>query len=142
MKGGKDLKAFLDKYRTNDRVVMAAGIIEGKTYPDGTPVAHVGYVNEYGAGNTPPRSFFRASIDSARIPLGKIVAMHLPTSGAEKALALAGEYMVGELKQSVMTWTDPPNAESTVKQKGYNAPLRANDKLLRNSFSYEVNSDD
>ena len=52
------------------------------------------------------------------------------------------EHMVDELKMSVLTWTDPSNAPSTIKAKGYNSPLRGPDKLLRDSFSYEINPDD
>jgi len=46
--------------------------------------------------------------------------------------------MVDALKESVMTWTDPPNAKSTIRQKGFNSPLRGVDRLLRNSFTYEI----
>jgi hypothetical protein len=53
-------------------------------------------------------------------------------------MRIAGEFMSDALKESVMTWGDPPNAASTIRAKGFNSPLRANDKLLRNSFTYEI----
>ncbi|MDE1486079.1 hypothetical protein KKJ17_14865 [Xenorhabdus bovienii] len=42
------LEAALMKY-LNGNLELKAGIFESATYPDGTPVATVGYINEYGA---------------------------------------------------------------------------------------------
>lgn len=40
------------------KVETHVGIFEEATYPDGTAVAYVGYLNEYG-GHNPPRPFLR-----------------------------------------------------------------------------------
>lgn len=132
------LKEMLDKYRKQDKAVLKAGIMGGKTYPDGTPVAAVGYANEYGTPTMPARPFFRSTISSNREKLPQMAAALMEKHGVEETLRLLGEHMTGELTQAVMTWADPPNAESTIAQKGYNAPLRANDRILRNSFTYEI----
>ena len=177
------LKKMLDKYRGLDRVALRVGIMGAKTYPDGTPVAFVGYINEYGYKGTvpertqtiyhsvnqdgsfkkggqfvkkaaanfartvtipahtieiPSRSFFRSAISEERANIKNMAASLLSKHDPETALRLVGEHMVGALSDSVQTWSEPPNAKSTIRQKGYNAPLRANDKLLRNSFSYEI----
>ena len=86
----------------------------------------------------PSRPFFRTAIANNKDKLREIIAKAIREGGVEKGMRIAGEFMSDALQESVMTWTDPPNAASTVKAKGYNAPLRANDKLLRNSFSYEI----
>lgn len=132
------LTQMLDKYRGLERVTLRVGIMGGKTYPDGTPVAEVGYVNEYGTDVIPTRPFFRSAIANERSVLPQMAASLLGKNDPETALRLIGEHMVGALSDSVQTWSEPPNAPSTIAAKGYNAPLRANDRLLRNSFSYEI----
>lgn len=86
----------------------------------------------------PSRPFFRTAIAKNRDPLKELIAAAIRAGSPLQAAQMAGEFMTDALKESVMTWSDPPNAKSTVAAKGYNAPLRANDKLLRNSFSYEI----
>ncbi len=86
----------------------------------------------------PARPFFRTAIEDNKQALKELIAATLRTGSPMDAAHKAGQFMVEAFGESVNTWTDPPNAKSTVREKGYNAPLRANDKLLRNSFSYEI----
>lgn len=125
------------------RVVKArVGIIEPATYPDGELVAFVGYVNEYGTETIPPRPFFRSAVAKNRDKLGPMLIKFMGQGrSADEAMRLVCEHMVDELRESVITWEDPPNAASTIRQKGFNAPLRGVDRLLRNSFSYEIDND-
>jgi hypothetical protein len=88
--------------------------------------------------NIPSRPFFRTAVANNKEALKEAIAKAIRHGGVDFGVRIAGEFMVDALKESVMTWTDPPNAPSTVKSKGYQAPLRANDKLLRNSFTYEI----
>lgn len=138
------LTDMLDRYRKKGSLGMKVGIMADKTYPDGVKAATVGYLNEYGTKKAdggqhiPPRPFFRAAIANNTDVLPRMIAALLKGNDPQTTLRLVGEHMVGELTDSVMTWSDPGNADSTIAQKGYDAPLRANDRLLRNSFSYEV----
>lgn len=132
------LSKMLDKYRNAEKATVKVGIMGNKTYPDGELVAAVGAANEYGTKTAPARPFFRSTIANNREVLPEMIASLLKRHDPETVLRLVGEHMSDELKQAVMTWTDPPNAQSTIDAKGYNAPLRANDRLLRNSFSYEI----
>lgn len=132
------LTDMLDKYRQKVSLGMRVGIMGEKTYPDGPKVATVGFFNEFGTDQIPPRPFFRSTVEANRDVLPRMAASLLANNEPETVLRLIGEHMVGELVDSVMTWSDPPNADSTVEAKGYNAPLRANDRLLRNSFTYEI----
>lgn len=131
------LTQMLDKYRKTGNVSMRVGIMGDKTYPDGQFVAMVGYYNEYGTKDIPTRPFFRATIESNRKVLPDMIASLLRKHDTETAARLVGDHMVGQLSDSVQTWTDPPNADSTIRQKGYNAPLRETKQLAR-SFSYEI----
>ena len=134
------LTDMLDKYRKSGSIGMKVGIMADKTYPDGMKVAHVGWINDQGAphAHIPARPFFRETVFRNQAVIPKMVAALLKNNEPETVLRLVGEHMVGEFTDAVMTWKDPPNAQSTIDAKGYDAPLRANDKLLRNSFSYEI----
>lgn len=137
------LTDMLDKYRKKGTLGMKVGIMGDKTYPgeEGAPpikVAAVGYINDTGTETIPARPFFRETIFRNKDVLPAMAASLLKQNEPETVLRLIGEHMIGEFTDSVMTWSDPPNADSTVAAKGYNSPLRANDKLLRNSFSYEI----
>lgn len=132
------LTELLDKYRKAQSLKMKIGILADKTYPDGTKAAQVGYFNEYGTKDIPARPFFRTAIENNSNVLPQMAASLLSKHDPETVARIIGEHMVGEFTNSVMTWSDPPNAESTIKQKGFDSPLRANDRLLRNSFSYEI----
>jgi hypothetical protein len=134
------LTDMLDKYRKSGSLGMKVGILADKTYPDGMKVAHVGWINDQGAphAHIPSRPFFRETVFRNQAVIPKMVAALLKNNEPETVLRLVGEHMAGEFTDAVMTWKDPPNAQSTIDAKGYDAPLRANDKLLRNSFSYEI----
>lgn len=134
------LTDMLDRYRKKGTLGMKVGIMGAKTYPDGQKVAQVGYDNDQGVPhkNIPARPFFRETVFRNQATIPQMAASLISKHDPETALRLIGEYMVGEFTDAVMTWSDPPNAQSTIDEKGYNAPLRANDKLLRNSFSYEI----
>jgi hypothetical protein len=88
--------------------------------------------------NIPSRPFFRTAIANNKEALKVAIARAIREGDATYAARIAGEFMTDALKESVMTWSDPSNAKSTIRQKGYNAPLRGPDKLLRNSFTYEI----
>lgn len=132
----------LKKIAEQKTIKARVGIIESMTYPNGELVAQVGYWNEYGTNTIPPRPFFRTAVENNRDKLGPMFVRAVQKHEPETAMRKVCEHMVDELKASVLTWTDPPNAKSTIKSKGYDAPLRGPDKLLRNSFSYEINQDD
>lgn len=134
------LTEMLDKYRKSGSIGIKVGIMADKTYPDGMKVAHVGWINDQGAPHKhiPSRPFFRETVFRNQAVIPKMVASLLKNNDPETVLRLVGEHMVGEFTDAVMTWKDPPNAQSTIDAKGYDAPLRANDKQLRNSFSYEI----
>lgn len=86
----------------------------------------------------PSRPFFRTAIANNRDALKEIIAKAIKDGGVVYGMRIAGEFMSDALKESVMTWSDPGNAASTIRAKGYDSPLRANDRLLRNSFTYEI----
>lgn len=138
------LEEALEKYMSGTAVTLRAGILEEAKYPDGTQVAQVGYIQEFGAAEAkiPPRPFFRAVINEGKQTWPSILAAGVEhyQGDVKSALALLGEQIVGELSQSVRDWSSPPNAPATIARKGFNKPLIDTGQMA-NSFSYEVTDD-
>ena len=87
----------------------------------------------------PSRPFFRTMI-AEKSPawggdLGEI--MKVSDFDARKSLAIMGERIVGQLKQSITDMNEPPNAASTVRDKGFNNPLIRSGHM-QSSADYEV----
>lgn len=181
------LEEALSKYLlSGSNLELRAGVLEGSTYDDGTSVAQVAYMQEFGASinqaertgtvyrsirkdgtfnkngrfvkaknsnfatehnipahtiNIPPRPFFRTVIANGKTTWSAILAKGIENRGSVRGgMEYLGGAIVEELHTSVMTWTSPPNAASTVAKKGSNSPLRDSMRLSR-SFSYEVSDD-
>ncbi|EAW4991494.1 hypothetical protein QDX92_003125 [Salmonella enterica] len=162
---------------------LKVGFLEGATYPDGTPVAYIAAINEFGGsavipareqtlhfrynektgeighrfvkagkGNfaqdvvipehtvtIPPRPFFRKMIEHKSPEWGEKMATLLRTNDFDTATALVymGEHIKGQLQMFIRDWKKPPNAASTVRQKGFNNPLIETGHMM-NSVDYSV----
>ncbi|MHB8272529.1 hypothetical protein [Bradyrhizobium sp.] len=122
---------------------VKVGFLSSATYPDGTPVALIAAINNWGAPSRgqPPRSFF-----------GNLIAHHShewgPATGellvaneydAAKTLAQVGEAVSGQLRQEIVDLTEPPLAPSTIRRKGFSKPLIERGIML-NAVDFEVNT--
>lgn len=93
-----------------------AEIIERATY------------NEFGTEKIPERSFIRAGYDThkneieyqAEKLVKRVVDMSITPNKAAETL---GEVAQGMIQDFATNLSDPPNAESTIKQKGSDNPL-------------------
>ena len=137
--GGGSLEAALNSRVSASAALVKVGFLEGATYPDGTPVAQVAAWNEYGTTRSPMRDFFRSMIRAKGPKWGEELARVLKTTGGDvpKALALMGERISDQLTQSIVEFSDPPNAKLTVDKKGFNQPL-LNTGTMQRSAGYEV----
>jgi hypothetical protein len=179
--GGNKLEAALrniaDKLAKASKVNV--GFLEDATYPDGTPIAYIAAVNEFGGTATipahtqtvfrqtnkagtgfnkkgrfvkeseanfasdhqveeytvtiPARPFFRTTVKDGSKHWGEDLGKILKANGYDAANALGqmGEEMKGELQASIQSWSDPPNAKSTVAKKGFNKPLIEDGTMMR-----------
>lgn len=143
VKGGGGLEAALrniDEGLANPRHVRV-GFLEGATYPDGTPVALVAAVNNFGAPSKgiPARPF-----------MGNVVAEKGPTWGdklmailrrenydGKRTLDLMGEGIKGEIQESITTFEGAPLKPETVARKGFDKQLIDTSHML-NSVDWEV----
>lgn len=143
IRGGGRIKAYLTQLESNiqDSQSVRVGFLEGATYPDGTPVAQVAAVQEFGSlrktkdGRQWVRSrpFLRTAVATNKEEWAKVFGIALRRSGysAATALATVGQQMVSDIQESIVGFSTPPNAPSTIRQKGYNNPLLRTRHMLR-----------
>lgn len=109
------IKAFVDKLGKADEVRV--GFLEGATYPDGTPVATIAALNNFGApgAGIPPRPFFSNMIADKAPGWGAQFAGVLKAcdNEADAALELMGEGMAGQLREAIVQTTGPANSPVT-----------------------------
>ena len=142
--GGKRLEAVLKKAEAARKTKVKVGFFADKKYDDKnqTPVAVVAAIQEFGlgGGGIPERPFFRQSIAQLEDELPKKLAGVIdPETMTVDAVAAAriGAYAVEVVKDRISDLQDPPNAESTILQKGSDSPLQETNKML-NSVDYET----
>ena len=141
--GGGKLENFLQGMarRLKGGSVVKVGFFENATYPDGTPVALIAAIQNFGAParGIPPRPFFSNMVRDKSPAWGDKLAAVLKSTNydGEKALTLMGEGIAGQLRESIEQTNAPPLADATVKAKGFAKPLVDTGHML-NSISYEV----
>lgn len=133
------LEEILRKIKSVKKVRV--GFLENAKYPDGTSVALIAAIQDFGAPsrNIPPRPFFRNMVKDKSPEWPKAIETLLKANNydARKTLDQTGQAIVGQLKDSIINGAWVANAPSTVKQKGFNKPLIDTSHLL-NSVDYEV----
>lgn len=132
LSGGKGLEHYLKTLaeKVTNPGTLRVGFLEDATYPDGTLVAMVAAIQEFGApaAGIPPRPFFRYMILNESPTWGEKLANLLDTHGydARKALALMGEGIAGQLRQSIIDTVAPPLSPITLMLR----QMRADDPDL------------
>lgn len=112
--------------------------LEGKPKFAG-PVAQVAAWNEFGTKRTPARPFMRHTVASKSPRWGNALghALRATKYDTRAALALLGQGIQGQIRESIIGWTDPPNSKLTRELKGKNSPLRDSGVMLR-AVDYQV----
>lgn len=133
----------MQRMQQADRSVLI-GVPAGKEEADGTPLAMVAAVHEFGSPeqNIPERSFLRAgvregapkfhtvNVDSCRkILLGQMTV--------EQAVNKLGVIGVGEVKRKIGNGPFVPLKPATIKRKGSSRPL-IDTGQLRQSITYQL----
>ena len=138
-----ELKARLQALSTKQ---VEVGFFETDNYPDGTPVAYVAAINEFGnpAGNLPARPFFRpattGNADDIKRRGAAAVAAVARGADIDTAMGALGETVVADVQDTIIATTTPPLAASTIynrqhrkdRQRNMNdAPLRDTGQMLQ-----------
>ena len=144
--GGEKLKAALEELasRVGDAQTLQVGFMEGASYPDGTSVAMVAAIQNYGApaANIPARPFFSGMVKEKSptwgSTLGKILVHE--QYQAEQAMDGMGEVIAAQLQDSIQQLETPALAPATVAAKGFANPLIDTGHML-NSIQYSVDGE-
>ncbi|CAB3664482.1 hypothetical protein LMG26696_03548 [Achromobacter pulmonis] len=145
LKGGQALVRRLEEMakKLGDGGSLRVGFLEGATYPDGTPVALVAAVNEFGRPerNQPPRPFFRSMIAEKQKDWPRALGAVAKNNDydIDKTLGQMGEGIKGQLQESIRSLDSPPLAPVTVARKGFAKPLVDTGHMM-NSVDYEVDT--
>ena len=117
-----NLKGFLAKLerKIGRQPVMRMGFLDGATYANGTKVAMIAAIQEFGAPNArfpiPPRPFFRPVVKrgETKWPKDLVKALKATDNDAIAALTIVGDVAAGELRQSINNLKSPPLSAVTV----------------------------
>lgn len=109
-------KALAELSTLNGRV----GWFETAKYPDGTPVAYVAAIQEFGSGPIPPRPFMRPTAEARRPLWSKLAAdqARLALSGNVTAAAMVerlGLQMAGDISKTISKLTTPQLSPTTIE---------------------------
>lgn len=117
------LKRWAEQIKKAKRTTEV-GFFEESTYDDGTKVAYVAYLNEYGQHN-PPRPFMRRTVEKQMNKWTKLYCNTLKRygvtpEGIEAAQERIGIVAVGDMQKTIKEWSpsDPrPNKPATIRAK-------------------------
>lgn len=101
------------------RKEIRVGFFDTAKYPDGTPIAYVAAIQEFGHGEIPPRPFMRPAEEQNKekwlrgIAQGVRQAMDGKVT-IEYALEQVGMVAAGDVRKAIRAVTAPPLKESTI----------------------------
>lgn len=117
------------------------GFLEKATYPDGTQVALVAAVQDFGAPSRgiPPRPFFRNMVKakSPEWPAAIEAGLKANRYDAKRTLEQVGEAIAGQLRQSIADFEGVPLKPATIARKGFSKQL-VDTGVLLGSVDYET----
>ncbi len=125
VKSGGLLDKALKHIPADVKTTLEVGLRNGATYPDGTSVAYVGYINEYGRGNNPRRPFLKRTIKRrgrtwTGIAHATLQQYGYSDEGIHVALKRIGMTAVQDVKKTIAKWPpgDPRyNKPATIARK-------------------------
>lgn len=122
-------------------VELKVGFLEGATYPDGTPVAMVAAIQNFGApkAGIPARPFFSNMVAEKSPEWGEKLAAILERANYDGKLALnrLGYGIASDLQMAIIETNEPALSENTVLEKGFSKPLISTGQMI-NSVQYSV----
>lgn len=120
------------------KATLNVGFFESSRYTEGTYVAQVARIQEYGSLKIPPRPFFRNAIDNNMQKWLDFLGRDLVnTNNAELSYNRLGEMARGDIVESITQLDTPPNAPKTIARKGSSNPL-IDTGFLRANVTFKV----
>lgn len=131
-------------------VAVGVGWLPGAKYEDGTPVAGVAAVHEYGLG-VPARSFMRPTVTAEGRTWGQAVVARLQQGATlQQAAATLGGLASGDMQKAISQLRSPPLAEATLyaRQHRHAPPPNSSTKplvdtrVMMQTLTFEVTEND
>lgn len=125
---GPGVAELVTKVRAFDGLEAKTGWFETAHYPDGTPVAYVATIHEFGTDRIPARPFMRPAVaDHGQEWLDQLAAgARASLNGGqtpEQVMELVALGAAGNVAEAIQAVTSPPLAPVTVARKGSSKPL-------------------
>lgn len=103
---------------------------------DNPELALIARANEFGTLTIPERSFLRSTVEKHRLKYQRLVQVALRKTveqgiDPEVLLKVIGRQVVTDIREMMLDIQTPPNAPSTIAQKGFNDPLIDSGALAR-----------
>jgi hypothetical protein len=120
VEGGEKLQRYFDQLakKVGRGGAVKAGFLASAKYPDGTQVALVAAVQEYGspANGIPPRPFMRTTVREKSPQWAKTAAEMMVATDydVEKTLNLLGTEMADDIREAIVDLTAPALSEVTL----------------------------
>lgn len=143
LKGGDKLREYLKRADTSldKHMTLKVGFLAQATYPNGTPVAMIAAIQEFGApkAGIPPRPFFRNMIAkySSEWPKGFATQLRETKYDVHLTFERVGQAIAGQLRQSIVDTNEPALKPATIKRKGFDKPL-VDTGVMLNSIDHEI----
>ena len=118
--GGKKLQRLLREAGKGGVSGVKVGFFSTARYEDGTPVAAVAAWNEFGTKTIPERPFFRNALAEMEDGIANVIKAGIDPRRMvveDRLAGRVGEYVAGQVQESITALKDPPNAPETVARK-------------------------
>ena len=120
---------------------LSIGFLANAKYPDGTSVALIAAIHNFGAPSRgiPPRPFFSNMVADKKGEWPAAIAALLKVNDydVEKTLRQTGAAIKGQLEDAIINGNFVPLKPATVKRKGFSTPLIDTAHMLH-SIDFEV----
>ena len=138
------VKRLAELAKSLDKSEVAAGWLGTARYEDGTPVAYVASIQEFGhAPALPPRPFMRPTVDAKTTEWTKKYAHVLKTAtSGEAVLEVMGGVIAGDFREAISEVQSPPLAKATLAARkrrgnGSTKPL-VDTRIMMNTLTHVV----
>lgn len=136
----KALEAMQKILRELERKEIRIGFFETAKYPDGTPIAYVAAIQEFGYGPIPPRPFMRPAQlqNQNKWQAGIAAGVRSALNGSiniNDALVQVGKVAAGDVSKAIKAVTAPPLEQSTVDARKRRLSKRSSRKANPKTIS-------
>jgi len=118
-------------YEQLDRKEVRVGFFEHSKYPDGTPIAYIASIQEFGYGPIPPRPFMRPAEQQNEekwvggIARGVKAAMNGSVT-LDHALDQIGMVAAADIKKAIKAVTAPALSDATIRARASKKKTKGN----------------